>query len=132
MLYFALCSILLSAPFSFHVTAVAPSVGPPGGGGGTGATRPEENFSSFQVGGGAAKRPKKIFGSFKGGGGREAPEEKFSTKSCNVPGKSLVMSRMVPNGAHIGKSHNVPNGRHRSLVMSGTLLDILLYRVTVL
>ena len=53
-----------------------------------------------------------------GGDGRNAPEEKFSTKSCNVPRKSLVMFQILPNGAHIGRSHNVPNGRHRSLVMS--------------
>ena len=77
-----------------------------------------EFFQLSSRGGGGAKRPKKIFGSFRGGGGRKAPEEKFSTKSCNVPGKSLVASRMVPNGAHIGKSHSIPNGRHRSLVMS--------------
>ena len=49
------------------------------GGREAGATHPEEKISSFQG----------------GGGGGKAPEEEYATKSVNVPGKSLIMSRMA-------------------------------------
>ena len=57
--HFASCSLLLSHHSNGSKNGFT------GGGEGTGTTRPEENFSSFQGEVGGAKRPKKIFGGFK-------------------------------------------------------------------